>query len=165
MVSSFRHYNENIVRISALKFFAAFWRLPGSFLGLSGDLLVSNIINKEAFRKPKEGYKNFQGRNPYNIFVGFLVETMTPKRHFEINWPLVFLDLLILFHAVVISFVDPKFTSFCYWFQLLMRKNGAGTTMIRMKKNLTKRNIWNEQYFQFLSTWLDICKAVQLHGI
>jgi hypothetical protein len=47
---------ENIVRISALKFFVASWGLPGSFLGLSGDL-VSNIINKEACRKPK---KNIQ---------------------------------------------------------------------------------------------------------
>jgi hypothetical protein len=38
--------NENIVRISALKFFVASWGLPGSFLGLSGNL-VSNIINKD----------------------------------------------------------------------------------------------------------------------
>ena len=86
--------NENIVRISALKFFVASWGLPGSFLGLPGDL-VSNIINKEAYRKPKKAsrkpqgsFKKFQGRNPYNILVAILVETMTPKRHFEINWPL-----------------------------------------------------------------------------
>ena len=69
--------NENIVRISALRFFVASW-------GLSGDL-VSNIINKEAYRKHQGCYKNFQGRNPYNIFVSILVKTMTPKRHFEIN--------------------------------------------------------------------------------
>ena len=85
--SIFQNSNENIVRISALKFFVASWGLPGD--------LVSNIINKEAYRKPQKAsrkpqgsYKNFQGRNPYNIFVAFLVETMTPKRHFEINWPL-----------------------------------------------------------------------------
>ena len=82
--SIFQNSNENIVRISALKFFVASWGLPGSFCGLPGDL-VSNIINKEAYRKPQGSYKNFQGRNSYNIFVGFLVETMTPKRHFEIN--------------------------------------------------------------------------------
>ena len=76
--------NENIVRISALKFFVASWGLPGSFLGLPRDL-VSNIINKEAYRKPQRSYKNFQGRNPYNIFVAILVETMTSKRHFKIN--------------------------------------------------------------------------------
>ena len=69
--------NENIVRISALKFFVASWGLPGD--------LVSNLINKEAYRKPQGSYKSFQGRNPYNIFVAISVETMTPKRHFEIN--------------------------------------------------------------------------------
>ena len=86
--------NKNIVRNSALKFFVASWGLPGSFFGLPEDL-VSNIINKEACRKPqkasrkpKGSFKNIQGRNPYNIFVVFLVETMTPKRHFEINWTL-----------------------------------------------------------------------------
>ena len=45
--------NKNIVSISALKFFVASWGLPGSFLGLPGDL-VSNIINKEAYRNPKK---------------------------------------------------------------------------------------------------------------
>ena len=30
-----------------------------------------------------------QGQNLSNFFVGILVETMTPKGHFEINWPLV----------------------------------------------------------------------------
>ena len=77
--------NENIVRISALKFFVASWGLPG-------DLVSNNIINKEAYRKPKKASRNpqgslkdLQGRNSYNIFVGFLVEMMTPKIHFEIN--------------------------------------------------------------------------------
>ena len=60
--------NKNIVRISALKVFIASLGLPGSFLGLPGDL-VSNIINKE---KEASNYKNFQGRNPYNIFVAVL---------------------------------------------------------------------------------------------
>ena len=68
---------KNIVRISALKFFVASWGLPGSFFGLPVDL-VSNIINKKAIRSPKEAKKSFQVRNPYNIFVAFLVETMTP---------------------------------------------------------------------------------------
>jgi hypothetical protein len=35
--------NENIVRISALKFFVASWGLPGSFLGLPGDLEVMSL--------------------------------------------------------------------------------------------------------------------------
>ena len=55
-----------------------------------------NIINKEAYKKPQKAsrkpqgsFKNFQGRNLYKTFVGFLVQTMTPKSPFEINWPLV----------------------------------------------------------------------------
>ena len=66
--------NKNNIRISALKGFVASW-------GLLGDL-----VSKEAYRKPQGSYKNFQGRNPYNIFVAiFLVEMMTLKKHFEIN--------------------------------------------------------------------------------
>ena len=61
--------NENIVRISGLEFFEASWGLPGD--------LVSN--NKEVHSKLLGSYKNFQGRNPYNIFVSFLVQTMTPN--------------------------------------------------------------------------------------
>ena len=83
--------NENIVRISALKFFVASWGLPGCFFGLPGDL-VSNIINHEAYRKsqkasrkaPGSNKKN-KGKNPGNNFVGILEEVLTPKGHFEIN--------------------------------------------------------------------------------
>ena len=64
--------NENILRISDPKFFVASWELPGSHLGLL-EGLVSIIINEEAYRKPQGSYKNFQGRNPNIIFVGFLV--------------------------------------------------------------------------------------------
>ena len=46
--------NQNIVSIFALIFFVNSWGLPGSFLGLLGDL-VSNIINKEG--NPKEAIK------------------------------------------------------------------------------------------------------------
>ena len=38
--------NETIVKISALKFFVASWGFPGD--------LVSNIINKEAYRNLKK---------------------------------------------------------------------------------------------------------------
>jgi hypothetical protein len=50
--------------------FAASWGLPGAF--------VSNIINKEAYRKPLKnsrkppgGFKKFQGRNPEIISLVF----------------------------------------------------------------------------------------------
>ena len=34
---------------------------------------------------PKEATKKNQGRDLDNIFVAILVQTMKPKRHFEIN--------------------------------------------------------------------------------
>jgi hypothetical protein len=58
--SIFQKSNENIVRISARKFFGASLGLPGSFFGLHGDI-VSNIINKEAYRKPQKDSKKPQG--------------------------------------------------------------------------------------------------------
>ena len=86
--------NKNIVSISALKFFVASLGHPGNFFGLPEDL-ASIIINKEVYRKPQNAsrktqgsYRNFQSRNPYNIFVAILLKMMTPKRHFKINWPL-----------------------------------------------------------------------------
>ena len=90
----FQNTNDFFFWISVLNFFVTSLGLPGSFLRLPRDLL-SNIITKESYRKPRKAsrnpqgsYKNFQGRNSNNIFVGLLVETMTPKGHFEINWPL-----------------------------------------------------------------------------
>ena len=74
-------YQRKYFWISALKFFVAFWGLPGSFLGLPGDL-VSNIINKEVYRKPKklpgspqEATKN-SGQKSRNNFVDTLDETV-----------------------------------------------------------------------------------------
>ena len=37
----------------------------------------------------------FEGRNPGKNFIGILVQTMTPKGHFEINWPLAAWTLLL----------------------------------------------------------------------
>ena len=51
--SIFQNSNKNIVRTSALNFFVASWGLPGD--------VVSNIINKKAYRKLQGRYKNFQG--------------------------------------------------------------------------------------------------------
>ena len=89
--SIFQNSNKNIVRISALNFFVASWGLPGSVLRLPGDL-VSNIINKEIYRKPQKAsrkppgsYKKIQGKNPDNNFIAVLVKWDAPKGHFEIN--------------------------------------------------------------------------------
>ena len=43
------------------------------------------------------------GRNLGNFFVGIFVQTMTPKGHFEINWPL-------LTHSYSISKYDVEFS-------------------------------------------------------
>ena len=80
--------NENIVRISALKGFIASLGIPGS------SMILLTIVP----RKPSGSYKKFQGRNPYNIFFAILVETMTPKRHFKINWPLEVQTVLTIKH-------------------------------------------------------------------
>ena len=79
--SILQNSNKNIVRISALKFFVASLGLPGSFLGLPGDL-VSNIINKESLQKaPKslqEASRKLQkisGQKSRNNFVAILGET------------------------------------------------------------------------------------------
>ena len=79
--------NENFVTIFALKFFVASWGLPGSFWGLPGDL-VSNIRNKEAYRKlqkltgsPQEATKKIQGRNLYNIFDAIFLPMKSLKNH------------------------------------------------------------------------------------
>ena len=63
--------NKNIVRISALE---AFWGF------LKASLLMVLLTKSHGSPKKLPGsYKKFQGRNPYNIFVAILVQTMTPK--------------------------------------------------------------------------------------
>ena len=69
--SIFQNSNENIVRISALKFFVASLGHPGSFLGLPRDL-VSNTIIKENTRSPKK----LPG-NPPDDSKNFGVENLT----------------------------------------------------------------------------------------
>ena len=96
-----QHSNKNIVKISALKSFVASWGLPRD--------LVSNINNKEAYRKPQKmprkpqgRYKNFQGRNPYNIF--FAV--------FENRFP----------HKFIMSLTDLQGRQFFWFFDQGLKK-------------------------------------------
>ena len=73
-----------------------------SFLGASWKLFGASCrLPYKSYYLPtpqeaQKSYKKFQGRNPFNIFVAILVETMTPKRHFEINWPLEIVRLNIV---------------------------------------------------------------------
>jgi hypothetical protein len=53
------------------EFFCSFLGASWKLFELSGDL-VSNIINKEAYRKPQK----ISGQKSRNIFVGILEETI-----------------------------------------------------------------------------------------
>ena len=66
--SIFQNSNENIVRISALKFFVASSGHPGSFLGLPRDL-VNTGSPKKTPESPKEAIKTFRAE----IFTTFLL--------------------------------------------------------------------------------------------
>ena len=88
--------NKIISRISALKIFVASWGASWKLFWLPGDL-VSIITTKAAYIKlqklpgsPQEATKIFRAEilTLFLIFVAILVVTMTPKTHFEINWPL-----------------------------------------------------------------------------
>ena len=74
--------NENIVRISALKFFVASWGLPGSFLGLPVGFLIYDITYsvprkpKKLPETPQEAKKKIQGRNPEIISLVFWMKLM-----------------------------------------------------------------------------------------
>jgi hypothetical protein len=57
-----------MIRISALTFS---WGLPGSFLGLPGDLVIK-IINKEVYRKPQKA-----SRKPKEAIRNFWAEILT----------------------------------------------------------------------------------------
>ena len=77
----------NYFWISALNFFCSFLGASWKLFGLPGDI-VSNIINKEAYRKPPKAsrkpqgsYKKFQGRNP-EIFRWFFGRSFPTKRTF-----------------------------------------------------------------------------------
>ena len=55
-------------------------------------LVVNNILKEERYMTLKSQWLFLiqpifrgLGRNPYNNFVGFLVDLKTPKGHFEIN--------------------------------------------------------------------------------
>ena len=75
-------------------FLGASWKL----FGLPWDL-ISNIINKEAYRKPKKAsrkppgsYKKFQGRNPEIILLVFWDKLIFHKDIIKsTDWPLPFL--------------------------------------------------------------------------
>ena len=92
-IGIFIKMHKSLVQNSVHQTLSANWEKQSHFMIVPGNSTNSQqIYTGLAYSKPQkaqESYKNFQGRNPYNIFVVILVETMTPKRHFEINRPLV----------------------------------------------------------------------------
>ena len=76
----------------AMKILSRFlpWNLAS--WGLTGDLVCNykEAYKKpqKAFMKPKEATKIFRAEILRQYFVAILIQTMTPKRHFEINWSL-----------------------------------------------------------------------------
>ena len=90
--SIFQNSNENIVRILALEVFVASWGLPGFFLGLPVGFLIYNITyllspqeTPKSFQEARRKLQEISGQKSLQNFCCFFVETMTPKRHFEIN--------------------------------------------------------------------------------
>ena len=65
-----------------------------TFLGASCRLpclwyyILSPQEDQRASMKPPGSYKKNSGQKSRNNFVGIFVQTMKPKGHFEINWPL-----------------------------------------------------------------------------
>ena len=73
----FQKTNDIISRFLPWNFFCSFLGASWKLYGLPGDI-VSNIIHKEAYRKPQKAsrkpqgsYKKFQGRNPEIISLVF----------------------------------------------------------------------------------------------
>ena len=76
--------NENIVLDFCPEIFCSCLGASWKLFGASCRLPYKSYYLPTP-QEAQKSYKKFQGRN---IFVTILVETMTPKRHFEIKWPL-----------------------------------------------------------------------------
>ena len=114
-------------------FLGASWKLFGASLFM---ILLSPQEARKASRKPPGNYKKIQGRNPYKIFVAILVEMMTPKRHFEINWPVGSLD------NPVTALVGQKGTIHVLRFFSTLTSFFGGAILYRLKKlPLAVRNL------------------------
>ena len=98
------------------------------------------------------------GQNLSNFFLGILVQTMTPKGHFEINWPLNKKD-----------FNDVTAAPFLVSFSQLPAakkntKNRATVTSLRsflFRDNFSRCQINGEDFINFC----DLLKKHKLYGI
>ena len=95
MVSSFwpknlQKYYKDFCPESFQSFLGVSWKLFGTSCKLpyKWHYLLSPKKAPKSFQEAPKKLQKIQGRNLYNISVAILVRTMTPKRHFETNWPL-----------------------------------------------------------------------------
>ena len=95
MVLLFGQKNQrNYLWISALKFFVPSLGASRKLFGASCRLpclwyyILSPQEAQRASRKPPRKLQKKSGQKFRNNFVGILEELLTPKGHFEINWPL-----------------------------------------------------------------------------
>ena len=71
------------------KIFVGSWGLLGAFLGLGKDYHLTESLQEapKGFQEAPRKFKKLSGQKSSQYFLMFLVETMTLKRHLEINWP------------------------------------------------------------------------------
>ena len=99
-----------------LNFCPDFFYLPGGFLEAFWGFLQASLFMilytkspgspKSFHEAPRKLQKN-SGQKSRNNFVGIFVQTMKPKGHFEINWPL----LKFKFSQILLG--DRNATSLC----------------------------------------------------
>ena len=110
-----KNTNKIISGFLSWVFFVASWGLHGSFLGLPAGFLAYDITYqvpgspKSFHDAPRKLQKN-SGQKSRNNFVGIFVQTMKPKRHFQINWPLAYLVLNQFQQKIVKTFGSNQFT-------------------------------------------------------
>ena len=78
-------------------FLGASWKLFGASCRLPWlwYYILSPQEAQRASMKPQGSYKKNLGQKSRNNFAGIFVQTMKPKGHFEINWPLETVENLI----------------------------------------------------------------------
>ena len=150
--------NENISEFLPWIFFY----LPGGFLEAFWGFLQASLFMilhtkspgspKSFHEAPRKLQKN-SGQKSRNNFVGIFVQTMKPKGHFEINWPLSKVTITCLILLVVFTFVNINLhiLLLMYFFLKLLMFSPAFN-----KRNLICNTILKD-FRNVFRAWLSIC--------
>ena len=89
-------------------FLGASWKLFGAFCRLPclWYYIISPQGSPKSFHEAPRKLQKNSGQKSRNNFVSIFVQTMKPKGHFEINWPLEMSSLnisLVVFHCLISS--------------------------------------------------------------